>query len=180
MAIFATAAAPAFADLSPDPAPSGPSPDAAPVKPQPKPVSHPAPAPVTQTPAPVVRHTPAPAPVRVVPRVTSTPVVTPAPAPAPVRHVAHKAKRHAPAHRRVVHQAKPKPSTAADPVSVAVRAPVRAVRTAVTAPVKVAEGHGSTTAKLLVIAALALLLVAVMSASLLRLLVRLNGPQRGW
>jgi hypothetical protein len=58
--------------------------------------------------------------------------------------------------------------------------PVTAARSAALTPVKVAQGDGSTTAKLLVLAALGLILVAVASASLLRLLAQLSRPQRGW
>jgi hypothetical protein len=58
---------------------------------------------------------------------------------------------------------------------------VKATPAAALTPVKAAsQSDGSTTAKLLLLAALGLLLVALASASLLRLLVQSNRPQRGW
>ena len=87
----------------------------------------------------------------------------------------------------MVHHAKPKPkpapapaTTAADPTQVVAPTPVRSAPTAALTPVKVAQSDGSKSAKLLVLAALGLILVAVASASLLRLLVQLGRPQRGW
>jgi hypothetical protein len=97
--------------------------------------------------------------------------------------VAHRARHHAPAHHRKVHHAQPKPApatTAADPVAVAASTPVKAVRAAVTAPVKAVAHDDSTTAKLLLLGAGALILVAITSASLLRLLTQLDRPRRGW
>jgi hypothetical protein len=86
-------------------------------------------------------------------------------------------RRHRAVHR--VHKPAPK-TTAADPVPTEVApAHVAALRTAAITPIKVVRGD-SNSGKLLLMAAFALLLVAVASASLLRVLVELNKPRRGW
>jgi hypothetical protein len=180
-AIFACSAAPALADSpSPDPVPNGPSPDPVPVKPKPKPkpkpVVHHTPAPVVhiQPPAPVVHHVAPPA---------APVVVIPPPAPAVVHHHAKRVVHH---RKRVVHH-KPKPAPAKKPVTHAApisetvaASQVAAVRTAAIAPLKAVTGDsGSEAAKLLLLAAFALVLVVVASLSLLRLLVVRN-TRREW
>ncbi len=77
----------------------------------------------------------------------------------------------------------PKPATvAADPVSVetAPETQVAAVRTAAITPIRVVRDDGSSSGTLLLLAAFALVLVVVASASMLRLLLELGNPRRGW
>jgi hypothetical protein len=70
--------------------------------------------------------------------------------------------------------------TPADPVPTELAAThVAAVRTAAITPIKVVR-EASNSGKLLLLAAFALVLVAVASASLLRVLVELGKPRRGW
>lgn len=72
------------------------------------------------------------------------------------------------------------PRTAPEAVAPPTTAPARIVRTAATAPLTVAQSADSTSGSLLLIAAGTLLLVAIVSGSLLRLLIRLTTPRRGW
>lgn len=113
-----------------------------------------------------------------------------APPSAPVRHVVHhrrvvhhrKAVVHHAAKKPVAQKAKPQTTSAADPgnqTELAAATPVNAVRTAAIAPLK-AVHDSSTEGKLLLLAAVALLLVALASASVLRMLVRMNKAQQGW
>jgi hypothetical protein len=157
---------------SPDPAPGGSAP-----KPQPTPVK---PKPVTR-PAPVVHTTPrVTTPPKVV--VTPKPVVTPAPvvhtsAPRVVHHKAHK--------RHVVHHAKKKHHPATTPATTAQPEPAKApVQTAPAShvvpvvPAKDVHNTSDNTGRLLAFAALALIVLAVASASMLRFALRLAQPQR--
>jgi hypothetical protein len=146
----------------------------------PKPVA--TPKPVTRK--PVARRKPAPAPVARQPAPFAKPKPTPT-----ARHVARGPARSHPRHaatkhRPQRHHAAPKPA----PVKPVERTPegspadplaVRAVAATASLPAQVTRSDGSDSSRLLVLAAVAMVLVAGLSMSLLRLLFQLASPQRG-
>jgi hypothetical protein len=169
-ALLAVGAMPAFADVAPDPAPSDPNPDAPPVTTKPKPAPKPqtpAPAPVVRTPAP--KTTPSPAP-----RVTPAPAPRPAPvvraAPRPANPSASPRRHHVARHRKPA-AAKPAPAKATPAPAAPERfSPPGPQRPAAALPLK----KDGLNAKLFAVAALTLLLLALVSASLTWLLIQAN------